>query len=299
MAHSRAAATLRSGYVLMNDVMRPSDEDALRGELRLLRGRTSFPVLFAGAVENGRMRLSGFAGTRSAVLRGLVIDARCGLGGRAMAEQRPEAAADYFNSSHITHDYDVQVAREGIESLLAVPVVVRGATRAAIYGGLRSRQPIGDVMAGEVMRSANRLAREIEIRDEVDRRVAMLANAGAGPGAPGRGAAASERIIESYLALRDLAGRVADESLVTQLRAVEETLRSLTAGGADPSVTLSAREFDVLSYVALGCRNAEIADRLSLSVETVKTYMRNLMAKLEVGSRHEAVVEARRRGLLP
>jgi LuxR family transcriptional regulator, regulator of acetate metabolism len=64
-------------------------------------------------------------------------------------------------------------------------------------------------------------------------------------------------------------------------------------------VTLSAREFDVLSHVALGCRNAEIADRLSLSVETVKTYMRNLMAKLEVSSRHEAVFEARRRGLLP
>ncbi|PTR38130.1 regulatory LuxR family protein [Rhodococcus sp. OK611] len=298
MAHSAAAATLRSGYVLMNDVMRPSDEDALRGELRLLRGRTAFPVLFAGAVENGRMRLSGFAGTRSAVLRGLVIDARCGLGGRAMAEQRPEAAADYFNSSHITHDYDVQVAREGIESLLAVPVVVRGSTRAAIYGGLRSRQPIGDVMAGEVMRSASRLAREIEIRDEVDRRVALLASAGAGPATP-RGAAESERIIESYLALRGLAGEVEDEAVAAQLRAVEETLRSLTGCGPDPSVTLSAREFDVLSHVALGCRNAEIADRLSLSVETVKTYMRNLMAKLEVSSRHEAVFEARRRGLLP
>ncbi|MGW6374653.1 response regulator transcription factor [Rhodococcus sp. NPDC055112] len=282
----------------MNDVMRPSDEDALRGELRLLRGRTPFSVLFAGAVENGRMRLSGFAGTRSAVLRGLVIDARCGLGGRAMAERRPEAAADYFNSSHITHDYDVQVAREGIESLLAVPVVVRGSTRAAIYGGLRSRQPIGDVMAGEVMRSAARLAREIEIRDEVDRRVAMLADAG-GPGTPRRGAAVSERIIESYLALRALADEVDDEAVVAQLRAVEATLRSLTGGDAGLSVRLSAREFDVLSYVALGCRNAEIADRLSLSVETVKTYMRNLMAKLEVSSRHEAVVEARRRGLLP
>lgn len=49
----------------------------------------------------------------------------------------------------------------------------------------------------------------------------------------------------------------------------------------------------------LGCRNAEIADRLSLSVETVKTYMRNVMDKLDVHSRHEAVVEARRQGLLP
>ncbi|MFD4265274.1 response regulator transcription factor [Rhodococcus sp. NPDC058481] len=284
----------------MNDMMRPSDEDALRGELRLLRGRTPFTVLFAGAVENGRMRLSGFAGTRSAILRGLVIDARCGLGGRAIAEQRPESAPDYFNSRHITHDYDVHVAREGIESLLAVPVVVRGATRAAIYGGLRSRQPIGDAMADEVMRSANRLAREIEIRDEVDRRVAMIANAGAEPGSPLHGAAVSERITESYLALRSLAGVVGDEAVADQLRAVEDTLRSLTAGGVpDPTVTLSPREFDVLCHVALGCRNAEIADRLTLSVETVKTYMRNLTAKLGVSSRNEAVFEARKRGLLP
>ncbi len=62
---------------------------------------------------------------------------------------------------------------------------------------------------------------------------------------------------------------------------------------------LSDRERDVLGYVALGCRNAEIAERLSLSTETVKSYMRNLMGKLEVHSRHEAVVEARRQRLLP
>ncbi|MDH6292549.1 ATP/maltotriose-dependent transcriptional regulator MalT [Rhodococcus opacus] len=40
-------------------------------------------------------------------------------------------------------------------------------------------------------------------------------------------------------------------------------------------------------------------ERLSLSVETVRSYMRNLMGKLEVRSRQEAVVEARRQGLLP
>ncbi|MFE3289495.1 response regulator transcription factor [Rhodococcus sp. NPDC059234] len=283
----------------MNETLRPSDEDALRGELRAMRASTPFPVLFGGSVANGRMVLSGFAGTRSRILRGLTIDARCGLGGRAIAEQRPEAAPDYFNSSHITHDYDVQVAREGIESLLSVPVVVRGQTRAAIYGGLRSRRPIGDVMADTVLRSANTLAREIEVRDEVDRRVGLIANAAESTG-PGRSTAESERITESYLALRAIAERVADESVAEQLRAVERTLRSLTASvGSAPPIVLSPRELDVLAHVALGCRNAEIAERLSLSVETVKTYMRNLMGKLEVSSRQEAVFAARRRGLLP
>lgn len=278
-------------------VLRPSDGDALRSELRALSTSTAFPVLFGGAVSGGRMLLSGFAGTRSRILRGLAIDARCGLGGRAIAEQRPEAAPDYFTSRHITHDYDVQVAGEGIESLLAVPVVVRGVTRAAIYGGLRARSAIGDVMTDAVVWSAARLGREIEIRDEVDRRVALLAHM---PGPAARSVAESERITESYLTLRDLAGRVDDEAVAAQLRAVEATLRSLTtADVAGSSVSLSRREFDVLSHVALGCRNAEIAERLSLSVETVKTYLRNLMAKLEVRSRQEAVVVARRRGLLP
>ena len=65
-----------------------------------------------------------------------------------------------------------------------------------------------------------------------------------------------------------------------------------------PMVHLTARERDVLEYVALGCRNAEIAERLSLSVETIKSYVRNILAKLEVHGRHEAVVEARRQGLI-
>lgn len=280
-----------------NDVLRPNDEDALRAELRKLSTSSAFPVLFGGAVADGAMLLSGFAGTRSRVLRGLTIDFHCGLGGRAVAERRPEAASDYFASDHITHEYDVQVAAEGIESLLAVPVVVRGVTRAALYGGLRARQPIGDVMIDPVLRAASRLSREIEIRDEVDRRVALLANT---PPGQGRSTTDSERIIESALALRELSGRVGDDSVAAQLRAVESTLRALARPDArDASITLSPREFDVLSHVALGCRNAEIADRLSLSVETVKTYMRNLMAKLEVSSRQEAVFVARRRGLLP
>ncbi|MGW0040117.1 response regulator transcription factor [Rhodococcus sp. NPDC003348] len=280
-----------------NEVLRPSDEDALRAELRALSTSSAFPVLFGGAVAEGAMLLSGFAGTRSSILRGLTIDFRCGLGGRAVAEQRPEAAPDYFDSDHITHEYDVQVAGEGIESLLAVPVVVRGVTRAALYGGLRARRPIGDAMTDPVLRAASRLAREIEIRDEVDRRVALLANVV--PRAP-RTTSESERITESYLALHELADRVGDETVAAQLREVEASLRSLTTPvTADDSIRLSPREFDLLSHVALGCRNAEIAERLSLSVETVKTYMRTLMAKLEVGSRQEAVFEARRRGLLP
>ncbi|SDH95007.1 hypothetical protein SAMN05444695_104135 [Rhodococcus triatomae] len=54
--------------MVANGVLRPSDQDAVRGELRRLRGRTAFPVLFGGVVEEGQLTLSGFVGTRSTVL---------------------------------------------------------------------------------------------------------------------------------------------------------------------------------------------------------------------------------------
>src|SRR5690606_22740213 len=149
--------------------------------------------------------LSGFVGTRGRVLRNLVIAAERGLGGRVIVEQRPGAVADYFNSPHITHHYDRQVAGEGIESLMAAPVVVRGRTRAAIYGGLRVNWPIGDVVVEKVVRAAAELGREIEIRDEVDRRVALIENTRDAQGTGTVPAAVSEALTESLVALRAIA----------------------------------------------------------------------------------------------
>lgn len=72
------------------------------------------------------------------------------------------------------------------------------------------------------------------------------------------------------------------------------------ASAAAPDVpALTSRELDVLSQVALGCTNAEAANRLSLSVETIKAYLRNASSKLGVRGRHAAVSRARSLGLLP
>ncbi|WP_435278021.1 response regulator transcription factor [Rhodococcus yananensis] len=282
---------------MSGSVLRPRDIDTLRAELRSLGSATGLPILFGGAVQGADLVLTGHVGTRGRRLRNLVISSERGLGGRAIAEQRPGAVTDYFASRHITHDYDRPVASEGIESLLAVPVVVRGVTRAAMYGGLRTPAPIGEVVAERFVRSARELAREIEIRDEVDRRITLLENTEGDPRPLPR--AVSDTITESYLALRELAAITADPELEEHLRAIEEKLRGIGgAGGKTARVSLTARERDVLGYVALGCRNAEIAERLSLSTETVKSYVRGVLAKLEVHSRHEAVVEARRQGLI-
>jgi DNA-binding NarL/FixJ family response regulator len=71
---------------------------------------------------------------------------------------------------------------------------------------------------------------------------------------------------------------------------------SITAHLGGP--TLTARELDVLRLVAEGLRNKEIAARLSISEETVKMHLRNLMQKLEVNDRTHAVMVAVRRGFI-
>lgn len=60
---------------------------------------------------------------------------------------------------------------------------------------------------------------------------------------------------------------------------------------------LSERESQVLSLVVEGLSNQEIADRLFLSQDTVKTHLRHVMEKLRVSDRTQAAVKAIRHGL--
>ena len=60
----------------------------------------------------------------------------------------------------------------------------------------------------------------------------------------------------------------------------------------DAATALSEREKEVLSLLAIGLTNREIATELYLSVDTVKTYLRGLFRKLGVSNRTQAAVEA-------
>jgi len=62
---------------------------------------------------------------------------------------------------------------------------------------------------------------------------------------------------------------------------------------------LTKREIEVLTLVAEGCQNAQIAARLFRSARTVDHHLESILAKLEVASRAEAVAAARRLGILP
>ena len=65
-----------------------------------------------------------------------------------------------------------------------------------------------------------------------------------------------------------------------------------------PPPSLSGREKEILRLVAQGLSNREMAETLSISRLTVECHTKNIYRKLVVGSRTEAVFQARRHGLL-
>jgi DNA-binding NarL/FixJ family response regulator len=64
------------------------------------------------------------------------------------------------------------------------------------------------------------------------------------------------------------------------------------------SEKLTPRELEVLTLMARGKRNKEIGAELSIAEDTVKMHVKNILAKLEVNDRTEAVTIAMRRGIL-
>lgn len=66
----------------------------------------------------------------------------------------------------------------------------------------------------------------------------------------------------------------------------------------ETSVELTARERQILSLIATGCSNKEIATRLGLSLKTVDNHRTNLMRKLDAHSVAELLSYALREGLL-
>lgn len=69
--------------------------------------------------------------------------------------------------------------------------------------------------------------------------------------------------------------------------------------GSQPDYGLTERETEVLALLGRGLSNAEIADDLVVSVSTVKFHVRNILSKLGVSSRTEAVALALQQKLIP
>jgi len=62
---------------------------------------------------------------------------------------------------------------------------------------------------------------------------------------------------------------------------------------------ISKREYEVLELIAQGLSNQEIAEKLFVSLNTVKTHSSNLFMKLDARRRTQAIHRAKELGLLP
>ena len=77
-----------------------------------------------------------------------------------------------------------------------------------------------------------------------------------------------------------------------------KTVLQELARGEKTEASLSEREQEVLRRLALGHTNREIAETLMVSPETVKTHVGNILAKLHLAHRTQAMVYALKRGII-
>jgi two-component system, NarL family, nitrate/nitrite response regulator NarL len=100
----------------------------------------------------------------------------------------------------------------------------------------------------------------------------------------------------SGILVKDAGGTAIRDAIHSILRT--GTFLPQSPQGTTRSMLISAREYDVLRLVAAGYTNPEIATRLTLSINTVKSYLRSVMTKLGARNRAQLITNARSQGLL-
>lgn len=98
--------------------------------------------------------------------------------------------------------------------------------------------------------------------------------------------------------------RAVDGELVIPVTQLHRVVHRLHRSGVDVSdeeriASLTTREREVLLALTDGLRTLEVAARLGISVMTVQSHVKNILAKLGVHSKVEAVTLAWRAGLVP
>lgn len=242
-----------------------------------MRRLTGAEVAFAALLDPVGVSFSigHLAGARTPRLAEIVGAPGVGVGGLCMRLRRPVQVSDYARASTITHEFDAAVGTEGLRAVLAVPFLVDGVLRGAIYGAARRPGRFGE----------RAVSAAVELADAAEPREAD-------------GADLRDRVQQAHADLRAILATVDDPTLRDRLAAVDRRLCG-PADGKLPDVRLAPREIDVLAAASLGDRTDAIAESLGLSVLTVKSYLKSAMAKLDSHNRTEAVRLARRMGYLP
>ena len=109
------------------------------------------------------------------------------------------------------------------------------------------------------------------------------------------GSEIAERIVELHAGGSPISPSVARSVIRRFTRAAAPT--ATAPGGEEPN-PLSKRELEVLRLIEKGMTYDEVGQVLEISWHTVTAHLRRVYRKLQVGSRGEAVYEARQRGLI-
>jgi DNA-binding NarL/FixJ family response regulator len=102
---------------------------------------------------------------------------------------------------------------------------------------------------------------------------------------------------EMLRAIRAVGGGEAIFSPAIASRLMEYFANIRPASAPQVFPELSDREREVLGLIAQGHKNTEIAERLVLSAKTVRNHVTNILSKLQVADRAEAIIRAREAGL--
>jgi len=84
-----------------------------------------------------------------------------------------------------------------------------------------------------------------------------------------------------------------------KVKIIDNTIPFETDSAAIQKLGISKREFEVLELIAAGHSNQEIADKLFVSMSTVKTHVSNVLAKLNASRRTEAIARAKKLRIIP
>ncbi|MFC9665556.1 response regulator transcription factor [Nocardia sp. NPDC127606] len=194
---------------------------------------------------------------------------------------------DYFESDRITHRYDALIRVEGLRSVVAVPLIIARHPVAIIYGAFRGTQVIGDRIQDFIAQEARALEQELVVRRAIK------------TSPQSDGTQLREQLRVAHNQLRLLSRTITEP----ELRQAIERITLQLAGADNPPAAihspLTPREIDVVSLAAAGMPNRQIATILGLTLHTVKSYMKSILSKMHAKTRLEAVVNARRAGLIP
>lgn len=248
--------------------------------LSWLARSSGIPVVFGGGTSATphRLVIGRLRGTFGSGLHGLEVGQGTGLGGRVLRDRVAHRVNDYARTTDITHEYDaIVVFQERLTSVYALPIKVGGAVRGVIYGAVRDHRPLGDraLRTAEVV--AAQLSRDVENRLRPDPEL---------------------REPDPLNELAALIEETGDAALRARLSRIHDRLGGSRNPVASSERSLAPREIEALRLVEIGASNVEIAARMGLSPQTVKTYLRNATRKLAVRNRTAAVHEARLAGLL-